>query len=85
MVEVWQLIAAAGTVAAVWFAARQDTRAARTELQMSIEKAIAPRLDAFAPKLDTLNHKIDIIREENAHIRNRLNSIEEHLRRSVSS
>ena len=41
----WQVIAAAGTVAAVWFAARHDARQARTELQKSVENAINPKLE----------------------------------------
>ena len=44
----WQVIAAAGTVAAVWFAARHDARQARTELQKSIENAINPKLEILA-------------------------------------
>ena len=44
----WQVIAAVGTVAAVWFAARHDARQARTELQKSIENAINPKLEILA-------------------------------------
>ena len=44
----WQVIAAAGTVAAVWFAARHDARQARTELQKTVENAINPKLEILA-------------------------------------
>ena len=44
----WQVIAAAGTVAAVWFAARHDARQARTELQKTVENAINPKLELLA-------------------------------------
>lgn len=44
----WQVIAAAGTVAAVWFAARHDARQARTELQKAVENAINPKLEILA-------------------------------------
>lgn len=44
----WQVIAAAGTVAAVWFAARHDARQARTELQKAVENAINPKLELLA-------------------------------------
>ena len=50
--NVWQMVAAAAAVAAVWFAARHDSRQARaevrTEFQQSIENAITPRLDSLA-------------------------------------
>ena len=44
----WQVIAAVGTVAAVWFAARHDARQARTELQKTVENAINPKLEILA-------------------------------------
>lgn len=45
---IWQLIAAIGTVAGVWFASRHDARQARTELQKSVENAINPKLEILA-------------------------------------
>ena len=68
-----QAIVAAGTVGALWLAARKDSRDARTEFQQSVETLITGKLKA-------LDGKIDHIRTENADIKVRLNSIDEHLR-----
>lgn len=68
-----QAVAAAAAVGVLWFAARKDSRDARTEFQQSIETLMANRLNV-------LNEKIDSIRTENADIKTRLNSIDDHLR-----
>ena len=65
---------AVAAVGVLWFAARKDSRDARTEFQKSIETLMAQ-------KLAILDGKIDSIRNENAAIKVRLNSIDEHLRR----
>ena len=62
-----QAVAAATAVGVLWFAARKDSRDARTEFQKSIETLMAPRLEILDGKIDTkleaLDGKIDSIRE----------------------
>ena len=57
-------IAAAATVAGVFFAARQDARAARTELQKSIENFISPKLDAMGANIKHLEDKLEGVSQE---------------------
>lgn len=54
----WQVIAAAGTVAAVWFTARHDARQARTELQKAVENAINPKLEILANSVATVDVRL---------------------------
>ena len=68
-----QAVAAVAAVGVLWFAARKDSRDARTEFQKSIETLMAQ-------KLAILDGKIDSIRSENSDIKTRLNSIDDHLR-----
>ena len=57
-------IAAAATIAGVFFAARQDARAARTELQRSIESFISPKLDAMDAHIRHLDDKLESVSQE---------------------
>ena len=57
-------IAATATIAGVFFAARQDARAARTELQQSIEKFISPKLDAMDAHIRHLDDKLEGVSRE---------------------
>ena len=52
-------IAAGATVAGVFFAARKDARASRTELQKSIENFISPKLDAMDANIKHLDDKLE--------------------------
>ena len=55
---IWQLIAAIGTVAGVWFASRHDARQARTELQKSVENAINPKLEILANSVAAIEARL---------------------------
>ena len=57
-------IAATATIAGVFFAARQDARAARTELQQSIERFISPKLDAMDAHIRHLDDKLEGVSQE---------------------
>ena len=57
-------IAATATIAGVFFAARQDARAARTELQRSIERFISPKLDAMDAHIRHLDDKLEGVSRE---------------------
>ncbi len=57
-------IAATATIAGVFFAARQDARAARTELQQSIERFISPKLDAMDAHIRHLDDKLEGVSRE---------------------
>ena len=57
-------LAAAATVAGVFFAARQDARAARSELQKSIESFMTPRLDAMDAHIGHLDDKLEGVSRE---------------------
>ena len=57
-------LAAAATVAGVFFAARQDARAARSELQKSIENFMTPRLDAMDAHIRHLDDKLEGVSRE---------------------
>ncbi len=57
-------IAAGATVAGVFFAARKDARASRTELQKSIEDFISPRLDAMGANIKHLDDKLESVSRE---------------------
>ena len=57
-------LAAAATVAGVFFAARQDARAARGELQKSIENFMTPRLDAMDAHIRHLDDKLEGVSRE---------------------
>ena len=79
-----QAVAAVAAVGVLWFAARKDSRDARTEFQQSVETLMAGKLEALEVKIDgkfeAMDGKIDAIRTENADIKVRLNAIEDHLR-----
>ena len=55
---IWQLIAAVGTVAGVWFASRHDARQVRTELQKSVENAINPKLEILANSVAAIEARL---------------------------
>ncbi len=57
-------LAAAATVAGVFFAARQDARAARSELQKSIENFMTPKLDAMDAHIRHLDDKLEGVSRE---------------------
>ncbi len=57
-------VGAVAAVAAVFFAARQDSRAARTELQKSVEDWIGPKLDAMKGDIQRLDGKVDSVQHQ---------------------
>lgn len=70
-------IAATATIAAVFFAARQDARAARTELQQSIERFISPKLDAMDAHIRHLDDKLEGVSREVGRLDERVGKLDE--------
>ncbi len=70
-------IAATATIAGVFFAARQDARAARTELQQSIERFISPKLDAMDAHIRRLDDKLEGVSREVGRLDERVGKLDE--------
>ena len=67
---VWQIIAATAAVAAVWFAARHDSRQTRAAAQTEFQQAIK---DAIDPRLAQLDSSITAVATGLGHVEARLN------------
>lgn len=65
--SLWQVIAAVGTVGAVWFAARRDASRTRSEFQQSVEEAIAP----LARSVETIQTDLRDLTSDVAFLRGR--------------
>lgn len=65
--SLWQIIAAVGTVGAVWFAARRDASRTRSEFQQSVEEAIAP----LARSVETIQTDVRDLTSDVAFLRGR--------------
>ena len=70
-------LAAAATLAGVFFAARQDARAARTELQKSIESFITPKLDAMDAHIRHLDDKLEGVSREVGRLDEKVEKLDE--------
>lgn len=70
-------LAAAATVAGVFFAARQDARAARSELQKSIENFMTPKLDAMDAHIRHLDDKLEGVSREVGRLDERVEKLDE--------
>ncbi len=70
-------LAAAATVAGVFFAARQDARAARSELQKSIENFMTPKLDAMDAHIRHLDDKLEGVSREVGRLDEKVEKLDE--------
>ena len=74
-------LAAVATIAGVFFAARHDARAARTELQKSIENFMTPRLDAMDAHIRHLDDKLEGVSREVGRLDERVERLDERVGR----
>ena len=74
-------IAATATIAGVFFAARQDARATRTELQQSIERFISPKLDAMDAHIRHLDDKLEGVSQEVGRLDEKVGRLDEKVSR----